>query len=65
MKHHKTNPQFLLDDSGRKKFVVLSVREYEEILQDLHDIAVVAERRDEPKMSLTALEEALKADGIL
>jgi PHD/YefM family antitoxin component YafN of YafNO toxin-antitoxin module len=65
MKHEKASPQYLLDGSGKKAFVVLSMKEYEELLEDLHDLAVIAERRDEPTISLDELEERLKADGRL
>jgi PHD/YefM family antitoxin component YafN of YafNO toxin-antitoxin module len=65
MKKEKMNPQYLLDGSGKKAFVVLTVKEYEELLEDLHDLAVIAERRDEPTMTLDAFEESLKADGRL
>lgn len=59
------NPQFLVDESGNKSLVVLTVKEYEELLEDLHDLAVMAERRDEPRLSLEGFEKGLKADGII
>ena len=40
-------------------------KEYEELLEDLHDLAVMAERRDEPRLSLEGFEKGLKADGII
>ena len=59
------SPQFLLDESGNKSFVVFTVKQYEELLEDLHDLAVMAERRDEPRVSLDEFEKGLKADGII
>jgi PHD/YefM family antitoxin component YafN of YafNO toxin-antitoxin module len=59
------NPQYVLDKSGKKAFVVLSVDEYESLLEDLQDLSVIAERRDEPKVSLEEFEQGLKADGLL
>jgi len=59
------NPQYVLDKSGKKAFVVLPVDEYESLLEDLQDLAVIAERRDEPKISLEEFEQGLKADGLL
>jgi len=41
------NPDYITDEQGKKKAVVLSFEEYEELLEDLHDLGVVAERRDE------------------
>jgi hypothetical protein len=65
MKAKPHDPQYLLNRSGRKAFVVLPVREYEEMLDDLHDLAVVAERREEPRITLEQFEEGLKANGRL
>jgi PHD/YefM family antitoxin component YafN of YafNO toxin-antitoxin module len=65
MSEKTLNPQYVLDKSGKKAFVVLPVDEYESLLEDLQDMAVIAERRDEPKISLEEFERSLKADGIL
>ena len=59
------NPQYLTDDSGKRKFVVLTVKEYEELLEDLHDLAVIAERRHEPTIPLDAFKARLATDGRL
>ena len=40
--------QYLTDEKGDRTAVVLPIGEYEKILEDLTDLAVVAERRDEP-----------------
>ena len=39
--------QYLIDEKGRKKAVVLPLKRYKQLLEDLHDLAVIAERRDE------------------
>ena len=39
--------QHLTDDQGKRTAVVLPIGEYERLLEDLHDLAVVAERREE------------------
>ena len=57
--------QFLVDESGRKTAVVIPVEEYEDLLEDLHDLAVLAERKDEPTISFDELKKRLKADGLL
>lgn len=61
----KAQPQYLVDESGHKTAVVIPVEEYEELMEDLHDLAVIAERRDEPAVSLDELKKRLKADGLL
>ncbi len=55
--------RFIVDDQGRRTEVVLPLREYQELLEDLHDLAVVAERRDEPSIPIEELKEKLRADG--
>lgn len=40
--------QFIVDEKGRKKSVVLTLREYRELLEDLEDLATIAERKNEP-----------------
>lgn len=57
--------QYLTDESGQKTAVVIPVEEYEELLEDLHDLAIIAERRDEPTITFDELKERLKADGLL
>jgi len=44
----KLNPEYVIDVNGNKKAVILSIEEYEELIEDLRDLAVVAERREEP-----------------
>lgn len=39
------NTQFIVYDSGKKTAVILPVDEYEELLEDIHDPAVIAERK--------------------
>jgi len=57
--------QYLVDDKGRKKAVVLSIDEYEELLEDIHDLAIIAERKDEETISIEELKKRLKEDGLL
>ncbi|MBF0556855.1 MAG: type II toxin-antitoxin system Phd/YefM family antitoxin [Nitrospirae bacterium] len=40
--------QFIVDETGNKTAVVLPLEEYEELMEDIHDLAVIAERKDEP-----------------
>lgn len=37
-----------MDEEGSKESVVLSFKEYQQFLEDLRDLAVIAERRKEP-----------------
>jgi hypothetical protein len=57
--------QFIVDESGKKTAVILPVEEYRELLEDIHDLAVIAERKDESTISFEELKKRLKADGFI
>ena len=57
--------KFILDKKGKKKGVVLSLRRYRRLMEDLHDLAVVAERRREKPISFAELNRRLRQDGAL
>lgn len=44
--------QFITDESGNKTAVILSLKDYEELLEDIHDLTVIAERKNEPAINL-------------
>lgn len=56
----KLREQYLIDEKGQKTAVVIPVEEYEELLEDLHDLAMIAERRDEPTITFNELKKKLK-----
>jgi PHD/YefM family antitoxin component YafN of YafNO toxin-antitoxin module len=60
-----TSEQFVVDTKGKKISVILSLKRYQQMQEDLHDLAVVAERRDEEPISLEEMKRRLKKDGIL
>lgn len=51
--------EYVTSASGRKKAVILSIREYNRLLEDLHDLAVVAERREESPVTLAEMKQRL------
>jgi hypothetical protein len=57
--------QYLTDEHGDRTAVVLPIGDYEKLLEDLDDLAVVAERRDEPVISHDEFLADLKRDGTL
>ncbi|MCX5823375.1 MAG: hypothetical protein NTY86_07705 [Deltaproteobacteria bacterium] len=59
------NTQFIIDESGMKTAVILPVEQYEDLLEDIHDLAVIAERKDEPSINYDGLMKRLKADGLI
>ena len=57
--------QFLTDDRGQKVAVVIPIADYESAMEDVADLAAVAERRDDDRISLNELKKQLTADGFL
>jgi hypothetical protein len=57
--------QFVVDAKGKKTGVLLPLRRFQRLMEDLHDLAVVAERRDEEPISLEEMKRRLREDGIL
>ena len=51
------------DAQGRRTAVVLPISEYEQLLEDLHDLAVVAERRDDETVDEAELRRRLAGGG--
>ena len=57
--------QYIVDANGDKSAVVLPIDQYYQLLEDLDDLAVLAERRDEPTQSHEDLLAELKQRGLL
>ena len=57
--------QYVSDEAGRRTAVLLPIEDYERLLEDLEDLAAIAERRDEPTVSHEELIAGLKRDGLL
>jgi len=52
--------QYVIGSRGRKRAVILPIKEYEKLLEDLHDLAIVAERRNEETISFAEMKRRLK-----
>ena len=61
----KFQEQYVVDGKGRKTGVIVPIEEYEELLEDLHDLTVIAERRDEPTIGFEEIKQKLGKDGLL
>jgi len=61
----KNQIQYLINESGKKTAVIIPVEIYDELLEDLHDLAIMAERREEPTIGFDELKKRLKSDGFL
>lgn len=56
------NPQYISNPSGEKTAVILPIAEFCELLEDLQDLAVVAERQDETTIDHDTLRSILQAN---
>lgn len=59
------HPQYITDNTGQRISVIVPVAEFEALLEDLSDLASLAERRDESTVSHEQLLSNLKRDGLL
>ncbi|MFQ5868756.1 MAG: hypothetical protein ACE5JC_02515 [Candidatus Zixiibacteriota bacterium] len=60
----RSQEKFIIDENGRKTAVVVPVKRYACLLEDLHDLSIIAERRDEPAIGLKELKKKLGSDGL-
>lgn len=56
---------YVTNKAGDKTAVILPIGEFEELMEDIEDLAAVAERREEPTISHEQLLVELKQDGLL
>ncbi len=59
------NLRYVTDKNGIKKEVILSVKDFENLLEDLEDLAIAAERRKEGTINHETVIKDLKKNGIL
>ncbi len=57
--------EYVTDINGVKKSVILPLTDFYTLLEDLEDLAAVAERKDEPTVTHEQVIEELKQHGLL
>ena len=57
--------RYIVDDNGSRTAVILPVERYEHLMEDLHDLAVVAERREEKTIDMEEMKRHLRENGTL
>lgn len=57
--------QYVTNRDGEKTAVIVPYNEFRELLEDIEDLAAVAERREERTISHGELLTELKQDGLL
>lgn len=56
---------YITDENGERTAVVVPIVQYEKLLEDLDDLAAIAERREEPTVPHDQFVAELKRDGLL
>ncbi len=57
--------QYIITGDGARTAVVLPIEEYNELIEDLADLAVLADRGDEPTLTHEEVLAELARDGLL
>ena len=57
--------QYLTDERGEKVAVVIPIADFNALMEDVADLACVAERRDDDRISLDEVKKQLVADGLI
>ena len=61
----RLHSQYITNEHGKKNAVILSIDTFEELLEDIDDLATIAKRKDEPTISHEELIAELKQDDII
>lgn len=56
---------YITNELGEKTAVILPIAQFEELLEDIEDLAIAAERRDEPTINHADLIAELKQDDLI
>ena len=57
--------RYVIDRKGKMTGVVISLKRYSRLMEDLHDLAVVAERRNEKPVTADDMKKRLHNRGLL
>lgn len=55
--------QFIVNPRGEKTGVILDLKIYQQLMEDFHDLMVIAKRKSNPKISATHFLTRLKKHG--
>jgi PHD/YefM family antitoxin component YafN of YafNO toxin-antitoxin module len=61
----KLEIEYITNRAGEKTAVIVPIDNFEELMEDIDDLAAVAERREEPAITHEQLIIELKQDGLL
>jgi PHD/YefM family antitoxin component YafN of YafNO toxin-antitoxin module len=54
--------QFVIDDSGKKRAVMIDLKEWEELWEDFYDILVSESRKNEPTLPWSKLKAEMEQE---
>ncbi|HRQ88282.1 MAG TPA: hypothetical protein PLA50_05755 [Bacteroidia bacterium] len=57
--------QYLTDETGEKTAVLLSIADYQRMMEDIEDLADIVDRREEPTIAHEEFLAQLREDGLL
>lgn len=57
--------QYVTNRAGEKSGVLLPIGQFEELLEDIDDLAAIAERREEPTVPHDEVLVQLRRDGLI
>ena len=60
----QSKKQFLVDENGEKTAVLLPIEEYEALMEDIQDLAITADPRDEPRKRMDVVKERLEQKAV-
>jgi hypothetical protein len=61
----KLEIEYVTNLAGEKTAVIVPIDNFEELMEDIEDLAAAAERREEPVITHEQLLTELKKDGLL
>jgi hypothetical protein len=59
------NLQYLTNADGERTAVLLTIDQFNELLEDIEDLAAIAERHDEPTLAHDELVTMLQQNGLV
>lgn len=65
MKIQEPAAEYIVDKKGHKKGVLLTIDQYDQLMEDLHDLAVIAQRKNEKTITFEKAAKSLKKNGRL
>ncbi|MCD6485292.1 MAG: type II toxin-antitoxin system Phd/YefM family antitoxin [Candidatus Odinarchaeota archaeon] len=65
MQSDSDKEQFIVDEKGKKIAVIIPIKKYRRILEDIHDLTVVSEREKEENVDFEEVKRRLRERGII